>query len=182
MKEDSLARAIEGADYVVHTASPFPSKPPKDENELIRPAVEGTLAVMRAAHQHKVKRVVITSSAVAIMHPRHEDEKEIYNEGDWSHVDACEAYDKSKLLAEKAAWDFLAELPEEEKFELVIINPVLIMGPAIIRSKEFSSGQIIQKIMNKEIPGCPKVNLPITDVRDVALAHLRAVTVAEARN
>lgn len=182
MNADSLARAIEGMDYVVHTASPFPSKTPKDENEIIRPAVEGTLAVMRAAHKHHVKRVVITSSSVAIMMQNDRDAKEVYTEADWSNLEECHAYDKSKTLAEKAAWDFLKELPESERFELVTINPALILGPAIIRSKEFTSGQIVQKIMNAELPGVPKISFPTVDVRDVALAHLRAVTVEEAKN
>ncbi len=111
MKADSLATAIEGCDYVVHTASPFPDNNPKDENVLIKPAVEGTMAVMRAAHQHKVKRVVITSSVASIMMKTNLNVKESYNEDDWSDLDACKAYEKSKTLAERAAWDFLHALP-----------------------------------------------------------------------
>ena len=99
--------ACAGCDYIVHTASPFPDSQPKNEDVLIKPAVDGTLAVMRAAHQHKVKRVVITSSAVAIMSQKPENRKDKYNEDDWSDLEVCKAYEKSKILAEKTAWDFL---------------------------------------------------------------------------
>ena len=112
LKPETLDAAIEGCDYVVHTASPFPDKEPKDENILIKPAVEGTLAVMRAAQKHKVKRVVITSSVAAIMMHTDANKKDVYDESDWSELEACKAYEKSKTLAEKAAWDFLSSLPE----------------------------------------------------------------------
>jgi dihydroflavonol-4-reductase len=107
LKPDSLDAAISGCQYVVHTASPFTIESPKDENVLIKPAVEGTLAVMRAAHKYKVKRVVITSSVAAILGQREENRKEIYTEEDWTDVTQVSAYMKSKTLAEKAAWDFL---------------------------------------------------------------------------
>ncbi len=107
LKAETLDEAIKGCDYVVHTASPFPLKIPDDENLLIRPAVEGTLAVVKAAHKYKVKRVVITSSIVSIKEKKPEDMKEMYDENDWSDVSVAKPYPKSKTLAEKAAWDFL---------------------------------------------------------------------------
>jgi dihydroflavonol-4-reductase len=97
---------------------------------------------MRAAHKHKVKRVVITSSVAAIFGQKPENQKEIYTENDWTDVTAVGAYEKSKTLAEKAAWEFLHSLPEAERFELVTINPVLILGPSLI-SGDFTSGAII---------------------------------------
>ena len=97
---ESLDLAIKGQDYVIHTASPFPAAHPKDDNDIIKPAVEGTLAVMRAAHKHKVKRVVITSSVAAIMAHLPENRKDLYDENDWSELAACSPYDKSKTLAE----------------------------------------------------------------------------------
>jgi nucleoside-diphosphate-sugar epimerase len=106
--------------------------PPSDENILIRPAVEGTLAVMKAAHKHKVKRVVITSSCASIMIQKEENSKPVYTEQDWSDVTIAAPYEKSKTLAERAAWDFLKALPESERFELTIINPGLILGPSLI--------------------------------------------------
>src|SRR4051794_3526943 len=99
---------------------------PKDENELIKPAVEGTLAVMRAALKHKVKRVVITSSVMSIMVGQGD---KTCTEDDWSILTECHAYEKSKTMAEKAAWDFISGLPKHEKFELVTINPSMLLGP-----------------------------------------------------
>jgi nucleoside-diphosphate-sugar epimerase len=107
LKPDTIDTAIAGCDYVVHTASPFPIEQPKNEDVLIKPAVEGTLSVMRAAHKHRVKRVVITSSCASIMCQKPENHKEVFTENDWSDPAACGAYEKSKTLAEKAAWDFL---------------------------------------------------------------------------
>lgn len=171
---------MEGCDYVVHTASPFPLKTPTNENDLIKPAVEGTLAVVRAAHKHKVKRVVITSSCVAILMKKVPRDYE-FSENDWSELDMCQAYEKSKTLAEKAAWDYQESLPEEERFELVTINPSLILGPNLV-SGDFSSGEIIKKIMTGGYPGMPVIQFPIVDVREVALAHVLALKVPEARN
>ena len=117
---------------------------PSDENELIKPAVEGTLAVMRAAQQHKVKKVVITSSCVAIFegHPQ----QERFTEADWSDVAVCGAYSKSKTLAEKAAWDFVEFLPDDEKFAVATVNPGLVVGPNYNTAK-FTSGDIVKMIM-----------------------------------
>ena len=100
LDEESLDRAIQGMDYVVHTASPFPGENPKDENVIIKPAVEGTLAVLRAVHKYRVKRVVVTSSVAAIMFNTPETSKDLYTENDWSNLRACEPYEKSKTLAE----------------------------------------------------------------------------------
>jgi len=181
LKPETLEAAIEGCDYVVHTASPFPDTVPKDENVVIKPAVEGTLAVMRAAHKHKVKRVVITSSVAAILMHTHAGKKDSYNEADWSELEACQPYEKSKTLAEKAAWDFLEALPSDEKFELVTINPSLILGPSLV-SSDFTSGVILQKIMGGKFPGMPRIMYPVVDVRDCAKAHLQAIKVEEAKN
>ena len=108
--KESIFAAINGADFVVHTASPVPLKPPKDENELIRPAVDGTTYVMEACHANKVKRVVITSSSASIYEcnpeDRHIDGR--FTEKNWSNPngDHIGAYSKSKTLAELAAWNF----------------------------------------------------------------------------
>lgn len=115
LDEASMLKAIEGSTYVVHTASPFPAfdKQPKDENVLIKPAVEGTLAVMNGCLKSKVKRCVITSSIVSIMYSADPDKND-FGPDDWSDVNVrhINAYSKSKTLAEKAAWDFLEKLPE----------------------------------------------------------------------
>jgi len=134
---------------------------------LIRPAVEGTLAVMKAAHKHKVKRVVITSSCAAVFVKNPLNFNPVMTEDDWSEPEFCKAYEKSKTLAEKAAWEYLNSLPQEEKFELVTINPVLILGPSLVNT-DFTSGLIIKKLMDGKYPGMPKIMMPIVDVRDCA--------------
>ena len=131
---------------MVHTASPFPLGVPKSEDSVVKPAVEGTLAVMKAAHKHKVKRVVITSSCAAVFVKSPANFKPAMNENDWSEPEICKPYEKSKTLAEKAAWDYLEALPENEKFELVVINPALILGPSLVNT-DFTSGLIIKNIM-----------------------------------
>ena len=119
---------MEGSTYIVHTASPFPIEKPKDEMVLIEPAVEGTLAVMKAARLNKVKRVVITSSVASIFKTGVEGQTH-FTENDWTDTKIAQPYEKSKTLAEKAAWDFIAELPDDEKFEVATINPGLVVGP-----------------------------------------------------
>ena len=178
LNEKSIIDAIAGATFVVHTASPFPLKNPKDEMEIIRPAVAGTTAVMRGCQLHKVKRVVITSSVAAVMElaPADKPLDGVYNETMWSNPigDHIKAYSKSKTLAEQAAWDFQKNLPANERFEIVTINPGLIMGPAFVDAG-FSSGDIIAKLMNNEYPGMPVIMMPIVDVRETAMAHLLAL-------
>ena len=181
LNAESLEKAVAGCDFVVHTASPVPSKGlPKDEQVLIKPAVEGTMAVLRAAHKHKVKRVVITSSLSSIVMKAPQNIKDVYNEEDWSDLEACSAYDKSKTLAERAAWDFQQSLPEEERFELVAINPVFILGPALVPAD--SSTQAIKMLMQGKFPFVPKVMIVVVDIRECAEAHLRALVVEEAKN
>ena len=133
LDEASMLRAIEGSTYVAHVASPFVLKEPKNEDELIKPAVYGTLSALKACRINKVKRIVITSSMVAIYEVKKEDypDDSIFTEEHWTDVESCGVYTKSKTLAEKAAWDYVRELPEEEKFEVVTINPSLIIGPAL---------------------------------------------------
>jgi nucleoside-diphosphate-sugar epimerase len=153
---------------------------PKDENVMIRPAVEGTLAVLRAAHKHKIKRVVVTSSLSSIVMKNANNVKDIYDENDWSDLEACSAYDKSKTMAERAAWDYLFSLPEEERFELVCINPVFILGPALVPPE--SSTLAVKHLMEGKFPFLPKVMLVLVDIRECAMAHLKALTVPEAKN
>jgi len=174
------AEAMQGCDYVLHVASPFPVEAPKDENDLIRPAKEGTLRVLRAAAEHGVKRVVLTSSVAAIAagHPR---VKTHFDEKDWSLPDSptIEPYPKSKTLAENAAWEFMKTLPQGHPLELVVINPGYVLGP-LPDTHQRTSGELIKQLMSGTLPGLARVQFSGVDVRDVAAAHIAAMTTPEA--
>jgi nucleoside-diphosphate-sugar epimerase len=174
------AEAMRGCDFVLHVASPFPIEAPKDENDLIRPAKEGTLRVLRAAAENGVKRMVLTSSVAAIAagHPR---EKTHFDEKDWSLPDSptIGAYPKSKTLAEKAAWEFVKSLPLERPLELAVINPGYVLGP-LPDTYQRTSGELIKQLMGDSLPGLARVQFSGVDVRDVAAAHIAAMTTPEA--
>ncbi|OAI91465.1 epimerase [Rhizobium sp. GHKF11] len=161
--------AVAGCDYVVHTASPFPSGAVRDETGLIRTAREGTLRVLQASYQVGVKRVVFTSSIAAT---NHGSGRAPFSEKDWTDVRSKRAtpYYKSKTLAEQAAWAFA----EEHRLPLAVINPGLILGP--LMGDDFgSSVGLIWKLMNGKFAKLPRYGCSIVDVRDVALAHVRAM-------
>ena len=123
MKDAGWDKAMEGCDFVLHIASPFVVKVPKDENELIKPAVDGTLRALKAAKKAGIKRVVLTSSTVAMSGGKKGLIK--LNEDSWTDVNAknVTAYFKSKTLAEKSAWDFIKNQTGDAKLELVVVNP-----------------------------------------------------------
>lgn len=173
-KDEGWAEAVAGCDYVHHVASPFPPAQPKDENELIRPAVDGTLRVLRAARDAGVKRVVVTSSFAAIGYG-HGQRDTPYTEEDWTdlHGSAVQPYMKSKTLAERAAWDFIAR--EGGDMELAVVNPVGIFGPAL-NGDLSTSIFLVQAMLEGRMPGTPRLWLGVVDVRDVADLHLRAMT------
>ena len=172
-------QAMAGCKFVLHVASPFPSAVPKDENELIKPAREGTLRVLRAARAAGVKRVVLTSSFVAVGYGVPVPSVP-FDEAHWTNVegDHITAYAKSKTLAERAAWDFIAQ--EGGELELSVVNPVGIYGPAM--SKDISSSlQLIQSLLDGSLPATPKISFGIVDVRDAAAMHLLAMTTPAAK-
>jgi nucleoside-diphosphate-sugar epimerase len=178
-KDKNWDEAIKDCDYVLHVASPITLERPKDENELIGPAVEGTLRVLRAAKTAGVKRVVLTSSFGAIGYG-HKPTEVPFTEESWTDTTykGISAYVKSKTLAEKAAWDFIRN--EGRDLELSVINPTGIFGP-LIGSNVTSSLQIIQQLMNGTLKATPNMNFGIVDVRDVADAHIRAMEIEEAK-
>ena len=180
LNEEGWNEAVIGCEYVLHMASPFPLTMPKDENDLVRPAREGTLRVLKAAADNGVRRVVLTSStaAVAYGHPR---EKRTFNETDWSVVDnpGSNAYQKSKTLAESAAWVFMRGLPNGHKMELAVINPGLVLGP-LPDSHPRTSGVLVYELLKGDQPGVARMHFNGVDVRDVAAAHLAAMTIPEA--
>ena len=167
------AEAMSGCEHVLHVASPFPETIPDDENELIVPAREGALRVLRAARDIGVKRVVLTSSFVAIGFG-HEPRDEPFDETTWTNVDVpVGAYVKSKTLAERAAWDFIAR--EGRGLELATVNPVGVFGPVLGRDYS-TSILVVERLMAGKVPGCPKLCFGAVDVRDVADLHLLAMT------
>jgi dihydroflavonol-4-reductase len=164
--------ATDGCDYVMHVASPIPVNAPKHEDELIVPAREGTLRVLRAARDANVKRVVLTSTCGAIYYG-YPPQKEPFDETSWTILnDDLTAYVKSKAIAERAAWDFIA--CDGRGLELSVVNPAGIFGP-ILAPDYSSSIELIKRLMNG-MPGAPRVYFGVVDVRDVADLHLRAMT------
>ena len=169
--------AVAGCDFVLHTASPFPLVAPEHEDDLIIPASAGALRVLRAAHAAGVKRVVLTSSFAAIGYGN-DPHPEIFTEADWSNPTAeIGAYPKSKTLAERAAWDFVAGAGAG--LELATVNPVAIIGP-VLGPRLSTSIQLVQRIVAGRMPGLPKVSMPLVDVRDVAELHVLALTAPHA--
>jgi nucleoside-diphosphate-sugar epimerase len=171
--------AVAGCDYVLHVASPFPAAVPKHEDELIVPAREGALRVLRAARDAGVKRVVLTSSFAAVGYG-HALQSAPFNETNWTDPAGRDvsAYVKSKTLAERAAWDFIAK--EGGALELSVVNPVGVFGPVL--GPDYSTSiLIVQRLMDGAMPGCPQLVFGIVDVRDVADLQLRAMTNPAAR-
>lgn len=178
-RDAGWADAARGCAYVLHVASPFPNQVPEHEDELIKPAMEGTLRVMKAAAAAGVQRVVVTSSLAAVSGGHPVDNSRVYSEDDWSIIERCPPYPKSKTLAERAAWDFVASLDGEAPMELCVINPGAVLGPVLNRHYS-TSGEVVRKLMAKELPGTAKVGFSWVDVRDVAAAHIAAMTAPDA--
>ncbi len=171
--------AIAGCDYVLHVASPFPATVPKHDEELIVPAREGARRVLRAARDAGVKRVVLTSSFAAIGYG-HPPRETPFDERDWTDPNGGEmtAYVKSKTIAERAAWEFIAR--EGGSMELSVVNPVGVFGPVL--GPDYSTSiLLVQRLMDGAVPGCPKMYFGAVDVRDVADLHIRAMTDPAAR-
>ena len=173
MKDAGWAEAAQGCDYVLHVASPFPANVPKHEDELIVPAREGVLRVLRAARDAGVKRVVQTSSFAAVGYGL-PDQAQPYDETNWTnlHGEGLTAYVKSKTIAERAAWDWLAR--EGGGLELAVVNPVAVFGPVL--GRDFATSiLLVQRLMDGSVPGCPRLWFGGVDVRDVADLHVRAM-------
>lgn len=189
-KEEGWDKAVEGCTGVLHVASPFPDlvNQQVEEAGLVDTAKDGTLQVLKAVAAHaaaSVKRVVVTSSFAAVSGEPVPEAEKTYTEEDWTDPESTtiDAYTKSKVVAEKAAWDFVKELPDDQKFELAVINPTFVLGPPLLEShKSATSVNFMAQIVNRAYPGVPRVQFPICDVRDVAKAHVKALTAPEAVN
>jgi nucleoside-diphosphate-sugar epimerase len=178
MGDEGWAQAVAGVDFVLHVASPVRPGHVANEDDLIVPAREGALRVLRAARDAGVKRVVLTSAfhAVSWGHP-HGDHT--FTEDDWTILNGpgVDAYGRSKTLAERAAWDFMAA--EGGAMELATVLPVAVMGP-VMGSEISGSNHLIQLMLEGAMPALPNLYIPIVDVRDVASAHILAMTKPEA--
>jgi dihydroflavonol-4-reductase len=198
LTDENWSAAVADATYIQHIASPFPAHFPKDiDAELIRPALEGTLRLLRAAKgSATVKRVVLTSSSAAVAYG-HEDgyvgsggEERGFTETDWTNLDSGHVlpYQRSKTLAERAAWEFMETMAADHEnedgagsgtkgqhFDLVAINPVTIFGPALGK-EDGTSLRTLVELLQGNAPGIPKLHWPIVDVRDCAQMHLLAMT------
>ncbi|MEV6300101.1 aldehyde reductase [Actinoplanes sp. NPDC051861] len=165
--------AAADCDYVLHVASPTLTRPPRDDDEMVRPAVDGTLRVLRAARDAGVRRVVMTSAigAIAYGHPPRDTP---FTERDWTNVDAgVQPYQRSKTLAERAAWDFVAG--EGRGLELATVNPTGVLGPVL--GPDYSpSLTAIARMLDGSMPAMLKFASGYVDVRDVASLHLLAMT------
>ncbi|MGB0121650.1 MAG: aldehyde reductase [Solirubrobacterales bacterium] len=170
--------AAAGCDYILHIASPFPNSQPKDPQELIVPARDGALRVVRAGLAAGVKRIVMTSSVAAIRGDGGPVRSAPYTEVDWTDPEApgISAYAQSKTLAERAAWDLVDESGDRDR--LAVVNPSLILGP-VLGNESSTSLEVIERML-KGMPAVPKLSFGYVDVRDVAAMHIAAMTSAEA--
>jgi dihydroflavonol-4-reductase len=168
--------ALAGADALIHTASPFPLIQPKNEDDVVRPAVDGTLRALQAAKRANVTRVVLTSSGLAVLLAKPNGKSRL-DESDWSSPDDPRAtpYAKSKILAERAAWSFVEA---EQAIDLTVINPGFVIGAPLDRSSG-TSLRVVQRLLEAKDPMLPKFGFPVVDVRDVAQMHVACLAKPE---
>ena len=174
LSDASWDSAVDGAAAVLHTASPFPIEQPENADDVIVPARDGTLRVLKAATNARVPRIVMTSSTVAIFYPADRPRGHVYSEADFTDEARTDItpYIKSKTIAEKAAWDFVANTAGAP--QLVAINPGFVQGP--IADGDLSTSHELFRVMARGVyPAAPKIRFPVADVRDVVDAHVEAM-------
>lgn len=174
-KDDGWEEAMSDCEYVLHVASPFYFKQSKDENEFIKPAVEGTIRALKAARKTKIKRVVITSSTAAMSSHMYSGQ---FSPKDWTDLSDknLSTYAISKTMAEKAAWDFFNSQEGDHHIELVVINPGGITGPSITDNLDSASMDMFAQMISGKMSMIPDLSFPMIDVRDVAKLHVQALT------
>ena len=175
LEDKGWDKAMEGCEFVLHVASPFINIEPKDENEYIRPAVDGTMRALKAAKKAGVKRVVLTSSMVSMLEDADKSSNIDYNS--WTNVKAknVSAYAKSKTLAERSAWDFVKNQNKENPMELSVVNPGPVFGPSLSGNLEGASMGMFKNMILGKVPMVPKSSINMSDVRDVAKIHVLAL-------
>ncbi|MGR3542397.1 MAG: NAD-dependent epimerase/dehydratase family protein [Hasllibacter sp.] len=171
-KDDGWQDAAAGCEAIVHTASPFPLTQPEDEDAIIRPAVDGALRALRAAKAAGVKRVVLTSSTVAVANGPDPEGGRPRDERDWSTDDhpGANAYVKSKTRAERAAWNEV----RQAGLDLTVINPGFVLGP-LLADEGGTSVEVAERLLKGKDPMVPDLTFETVDVRDVSRAHLAAL-------
>jgi dihydroflavonol-4-reductase len=179
LEDDGWEDAMWDCDYLMHVASPFVIEDPKDENELIKPAKEGTLRALNAAKKAGIKRVVLTSSVAAVNSHMMSGTSDHTT---WTDINSkyVTPYQKSKTIAEKAAWDFYNNQDSDNRIELAVINPGGVMGPQLGNDLGGASTQIVSQLISGKFPMIPALSFPFIDVRDVAILHLKAMTTPDA--
>ena len=174
LSDAGWAEAMGGIRFLQHTASPFVLETPKDPNDLIRPAVEGTRRAIAAALASQVERVVLTSSIAAIQYG-HADYSRAYDEADWTNLNSPNtgAYPRSKTLAEREAWTLMDAAGRHD--DLAVINPAGIFGP-LLDEDPGTSSMLVRRLIDGKLPAVPKLAMSVVDVRDVAALHVDAMT------
>ena len=172
--------AAKGCDFVMHIASPFINIEPKDENEYIRPAVDGTMRALKAAKSAGIKRVVLTSSMVSML--GNADKSIDIDSGTWTNIKGknVSAYSKSKTLAEQAAWNFIKDQTDNTKMELAVVNPGPVFGPSLSGDLSGASMSMFTQMVQGKMPIVPQASINMSDVRDIAKIHVLALENKEA--
>jgi len=177
--DDGWSEAMQDISGVLHVASPFPVAEPAHPDDVLRPAIDGTMRVLKAAIANRVPRFVQTSSSVAIMYGHPHTRTAPFTEDDWTVVDSAgvSTYAKSKTLAERAARDFIAQAKPDIHYST--INPGFVLGP-LLDADVGTSGEVILMFLRGKYPGAPKLSFPVVDVRDIAKMHRLALETTEA--
>ena len=174
MRDEGWGKSTHGVTYLMHVASPFVIANPRNENDMLKPAVDGTLRAMRAAQMAGVKRVVLTSSIVAMMGGKM---RGTFGPDDWTptNTSSVSTYSKSKTLAEQAAWDFMKTQADGAVLELVSVNPGGVFGPPLGKNISGQSMSMVAQMLAGKLPMVPNIAFPMVDVRDVATLHVKAM-------
>jgi dihydroflavonol-4-reductase len=175
LSDDGWDDAIKGYEFLMHVASPFINIEPKDENEYIRPAVDGTIRALNAAKSAGIKRVVLTSSMVSML--ENADKSINVDAESWTNVKAknVSAYSKSKTLAERAAWEFISGQTDDKPMELSVVNPGPVFGPTLSGDLSGASMGMFKQMMVGKMPMMPQASINMSDVRDIAKIHVLAL-------
>ncbi|MGB0837381.1 MAG: NAD-dependent epimerase/dehydratase family protein [Flavobacteriaceae bacterium] len=175
LEDRGWEESMTDCDYLLHVASPYVGKEPKDEDDLIRPATEGTIRALKAAHKAGVKKVVLTSSMVAMLGEMNGSIPIEQNTWTNSNSKNASAYVKSKTIAERMAWDFMDDLKRSDQMQLVVVNPGPIFGPTISGNLTGESMTMSKNMITGKMPMLPKAGINMTDVRDVARIQVLAL-------